>query len=172
MLDNQGVFVYRKKMKMEENESTGAVRVEKTLKTRIKCRSEELSVSMQEFVSLSCLYVLRSGIDPSKVEKQEGLDKEMAKMRSQIFGFMKKQEIDFVKPMAQAMQEVRIRINEIENTQKAIQLLAFKNKIMQEIQLSASYKLSNNDEDFIKNLSHKMQIIFDEEVEKFTTEMR
>ena len=85
---------------------------------------------------------------------------------------MKKQEIDFVKPMAQAMQEVRIRINEIENTQKAIQLLAFKNKIMQEIQLSASYKLSNNNEDFIKNLSHKMQIIFDEEIEKFTTEMR
>ena len=55
---------------------------------------------------------------------------------------------------------------------EAIQLLAFKNKIMQEIQLSVSYKLSNNDEYFIKNLSYKMQIIFDEEIEKFIAEMK
>lgn len=162
----------QKNTKMEEKETRTAIKVEKPLKLRIERRSKELDMSMKDFIANSCLYVIRSGIDPSKAEKQEGLDKEMAKMRSQIFGFMKKQEMDFVKPMAQAMQEVRIRINEIENTQKAIQLLAFKNKIMQEIQLSASYKLSNNDEDFIKNLSHKMQIIFDEEIEKFTTEMR
>lgn len=55
---------------------------------------------------------------------------------------------------------------------ETIQLLAFKNKIMQEIQFSISYKLSNNDEYFIKNLSYKMQIIFDEEIEKFIAEMK
>ena len=55
---------------------------------------------------------------------------------------------------------------------ETIQLLAFKNKIMQEIQLSVSYKLSNNEEYFIKNLSYKMQIIFDEEIEKFIAEMK
>ena len=66
------------------------MKVTKPLKLQIERHSKELNMSMNDFIANSCLYILRSGIDPSKVEKQEGLDKEMAKIRSQIFGFMKK----------------------------------------------------------------------------------
>ncbi len=160
-------------------ESTTTLRINTAIRDQAKKYAGTLDVSLKEFTENALWYFLRYKLNPVVANQVEDVPKEVHRLRNQVVGVLKTQEVQYSVPLLQEVHTLHERLEAVAGTVEGlngyfaqIHQLLFKIKTIQDISLTTLYYLSGQEEGVVKEVAAQNKGRFEAEMAQFEQRLK